>query len=92
MQYLLSFVFKPLKITGDASSTATTEVFPKLEVDLYGVAGPYMEIIPYLTANSHSTFDAVIGGEKDYYWNCDLKTGVTSVIGAEVKVLCHSHH
>lgn len=81
---------KPLKVVGNDSVVSIAEIYPRMEVDLYGIAGPYAEIVPYLKNYNHFNFDYTLGGEKNTYWYSQFQTGLVSRFGAKVKVLGHT--
>jgi len=58
------FVKEPLTVKGDARLSARTEIYPRIFIHLDGVAGPYVDLVPYLEPDNIFAFDYTTGGEK----------------------------
>ncbi len=67
---------------GQSSLNMQAYVRPVVSVDFYAVAGPYIDVVPYLS------FDGETGG--DYRWRYELVGGVSSNLGFEVSILEYS--
>lgn len=82
-----TFTTKSVKMEGDVNASARAEIYPRMEVALYGVAGPWVEMVPFLQTTNNYHFDYLVGGEKNTYWNILFSTGIDTRLGAKVKVL-----
>ncbi|MFC1694264.1 SUMF1/EgtB/PvdO family nonheme iron enzyme, partial [Candidatus Latescibacterota bacterium] len=74
-------VFTPRtsKFKAEAGVTVHVYVKPVVSVRLYDVAGPYIDLRPYLE------FDGEVG--EQYAWSYEVSGGITSVLGFDVSVL-----
>ncbi len=77
----------PLKVSGETSLDARAELYPRVDVSLWGRLGPYVELAPYLQAN-HSAIaktDIALGGIGNFIaWNSNIDCGLDMRTGINV--------
>jgi hypothetical protein len=78
-----SLEFTPLTVQGEANMNARLEVFPRTSMMLYSAAGPYCDVVPYLSADFKAKAMASTSGETDLKWNSSLDWGVDFRAGLE---------
>jgi uncharacterized protein (TIGR02145 family) len=72
--------FSPLDFDAKIKSSQRFEIFPHFDIKLYKVLGPWLEVIPYLTAQQNIN---LLKGS----WDANVELGLDAQIGAEVKVM-----
>ncbi len=73
------FIERNTEFPSKANITVHVFVKPVVTVKLYNVAGPYLDVRPYLE------FDGEVGGQ--YAWYYDVTGGITSTLGFDVSVM-----
>jgi len=84
------FIKEPFTVQGDARLSARTEIYPRIFIQLDGVAGPYVDLVPYLETDNIFAFDYTTGGDKNTYWSSEFTAGLDTRLGAKVEVLGHT--
>ena len=78
----------PLNISGDVNDTAYLEIYPRVDMKLYGVLGPYAEIVPYITGDYHAKFQGQYStGHSQTFlaWNSGINFGLDFRAGIDLK-------
>jgi len=80
----------PLNLNGEINASARLELFPRVEIKLYSVFGPYAEIVPFVEGNYNAAIQSQItttGSETFLAWNSGLDLGLDLRVGTELSVL-----
>jgi hypothetical protein len=77
----------PLNISGEANLNARFEIYPRVEIMLYSLFGPYAEIVPFVDGNYNAAFHNQTtqnGSETFLAWNSRVNLGLDLRIGAKL--------
>ena len=80
----------PLNLEGEINASARLELFPRVEMKLYSLFGPYAEIVPYIQGNYNAYGQIQItpsGTESFLAWNAGLDLGLDLRVGTTFKLL-----
>ncbi|MCK0147187.1 hypothetical protein MWU78_16130 [Arenibacter sp. F26102] len=70
-----------VKVDGKVNLNIRHEIVPKLEIQFYRVAGPFMEFVPYDTFNATATLS-----DSDLDWDFYAQRGIDFRLGASTKL------
>jgi uncharacterized protein (TIGR02145 family) len=80
----------PLNITGDVNDTARLEIYPRVDIKLYGLLGPYAEIVPYITGNYHAKLIGQYSANNSQTflaWNSGIDLGLDFRAGIDMSLI-----
>ncbi len=80
-------VIYPLNISGEVNLGARFEIYPRVEVMVYSLFGPFAEIVPFVEGNYNAAFRSQItpaGNETFLAWNAGVDLGLDFRIGAKL--------
>ena len=80
----------PLNITGDVNDTVRLEIYPRVDIKLYGLLGPYAEIVPYITGNYHAKFLGQYSANNSQTflaWNSGIDLGLDFRTGIDMSFI-----
>ena len=78
--------YDPLEVTGEANAEARLEIFPRINMVIYSIVGPYCEIVPYISADYNAKAMVSTSGKSNVKWNSSLNTGIDVRSGVKPKV------
>ncbi len=83
----------PLNLEGEINASARLELFPRVDMKLYSIFGPFAEIVPYVQGNFNGALQAQItptGSETFLAFNAGLDLGLDLRVGTELDVLFYA--
>lgn len=84
-----NFEFTPPTVEGRGTVQAKVWAFPRVSVMLYGIVGPSVDFMPYLSARVSGGFrEQMLGTSNDYCaWSLDCNTGLDLRCGLSTRFL-----
>ena len=79
----------PLNINGEVNAFARFEIYPRAEIKLYEIFGPYAEIVPFIEGNYNAALQSQItttGSETFLAWNSGIDLGLDLIAGTELSI------
>jgi hypothetical protein len=83
----------PLNIEGEVNASARVEIYPRVDVRLYGFFGPFAEFAPYVQGHYNAKLQSQItfsGHETFLGWNSGIDLGLDLRVGTSLKFLLYS--
>ncbi len=80
-------VIYPLNISGEVNLGARFEIYPRIEVMVYSLFGPFAEIVPFVEGNYNAAIRSQItpaGPETFLAWDAGVDLGLDFRIGAKL--------
>ena len=79
----------PLNVSGEINDSARLELYPRVDIKLYGVLGPFAEIVPYVTGSYHARYQGQFSKNqtKNFLaWNSAIDLGLDLRAGISFSV------
>lgn len=80
----------PLKVNGDINATARLEIYPRVDMKIYDVIGPFVEIKPYLSGDYNSKYQQSFfqNQSKPFLaWNSSVNFGLDLGVGLSLNLI-----
>ena len=80
----------PLNIEGEINAFARLELYPRIDMKLYSIFGPYAEIVPYVEGKYNAALQTQItpsGSEIFLAYNAGIDLGLDLRVGAALNIL-----
>ncbi|MBC34578.1 MAG: hypothetical protein CL663_02450 [Bacteroidetes bacterium] len=90
LDYTPENIIYPLNINGEVNLEAKLEIYPTVDIALYSISGPYIDVVPYLSGNYNAAFQSIIttsGAENFLAWNSNLNVGLESRVGVKLDAI-----
>jgi len=74
----------PLNVSGEINDSARLELYPRVNIKLYGHLGPFAEIVPYVTGSYHAKYQGQFSKNqtKNFLaWNSAIDLGLDLRVG-----------
>jgi hypothetical protein len=88
--YTPNNIIYPLNLEGEVNASARVEIYPRVDVMLYGFFGPFAEIAPYVEGNYNAKMQSQItsaGHETFLGWNSGIDLGLDLRVGTSLRFL-----
>ncbi|MEN8825458.1 MAG: FISUMP domain-containing protein, partial [Wenyingzhuangia sp.] len=86
-KYTPTNTIDPLRLSGEFDLNASAKVYPHFDALIYNVVGPFIEIVPFISANYQGVFkDALKAPDLENYlaWNSNLDVGLNFNVGTKL--------
>lgn len=80
----------PLNLQGNINASARLEVYPRIDMKIYDVIGPYVEIEPYLSGNYNAKYQESLfqNQSKPFLaWNSSVNLGLDFGVGLSLNLI-----
>lgn len=90
-EYVSQDTIFPLKLEEvEVNASARFEIYPRVDIKLYGVIGPYAEVVPFVDAGYNAAYQSQTtsaGTESFLAWNSNIDLGLDFRLGVDLRFL-----